>query len=116
MYVSVGARDGAGKAEIVTGTGPGGGPLVKVFDFTGRQLSGFFAYENTFRGGVRVGAGDVNGDGRDDIVTGAGPGGGPLVRVFDAGTQSVLDQFFADAPTYTAGVFVAGGDLTGDGA
>ena len=54
LYLAVGDLDGNGQAEIVTGTGVGGGPLVKSFDQNGRQLNAVFAFESTFRGGVRV--------------------------------------------------------------
>ena len=72
---------------FVTGADAGGGPHVKVFDAsTSELLFEFMAYNQLFTGGVRVAVGDVNGDGPDDIITGAGPGGGPHVRVFDGRT------------------------------
>jgi hypothetical protein len=83
-------------------------------------IASFFAYDPNFLGGVRVAVADVNGDGQADLITGAGPGGGPHVKVFDGTTianpvPTVLDSFFAFDPTVTAGVFVAGGDVNGDG-
>ena len=49
----------------------------------------FFAYEDTFRGGVLVATADVDGDGIDEIVSGTGVGGGPRVRVVNrAGERS----------------------------
>ena len=115
LYLAVGDLDGNGQAEIVTGTGVGGGPLVKSFDARGRQLNAVFAFESTFRGGVRVAVGDVTGDGLAELVTTAGPGGGPVVRVFDSVTLKPVLEYFAADSTLRTGLAVAAGDLTGDG-
>ena len=80
-----------------------------------RELHSFYAYDPGFAGGVEVAAGDINGDGRIDIVTGAGPGGGPEVRVFSGTDLSELARFFAYDPAFTGGIHVAAGDLDGDG-
>ena len=114
-FVAVGDLNGDGVGDIVVGSGVGGGPVVKVFDGTGRALTAFLAYDKDFRGGVRVAAGNVNGDGTDDIVTGSGPGGGPHVKVFNASDLRVLSQYMAFDTSYTGGVFVAAGDVNGDG-
>ena len=82
VSVAAGDVNGDGRADIVTGAGPGGGPHVRVFDgATGAELAGFFAYDPAFTGGVLVAAGDVNGDGLAEIITGRGAGGGPHVSV-----------------------------------
>ncbi|MCS6853001.1 MAG: Ig-like domain repeat protein [Gemmataceae bacterium] len=101
---------------IVTGADAGGGPHVRLFNTALVELSSFFAYDPSFRGGVRVAAGDTNGDGTAEIITGAGPGGGPHVRVFDALNPAVvLASFYAYSPTFRGGIYVAAGDLTGNG-
>ena len=102
-------------AQLVIGTGPAGSPLVRVVDpATGTDRS-FFPYDPAFRGGVRVAMGDVTGDGVRDIITAAGPGGGPHVQVFDGVTLAVVASFMAYSPFFTGGVFVASGDVNGDG-
>jgi ELWxxDGT repeat protein len=116
VSVAVGDVNGDGAADVVTGAGAGGGPHVKVFDgATGAEIHSFFAFDPGLLNGVTVAAGDVDGDGLADIVTGAGPGGGPHVKVFDGATGAEIHSFFAFDPGLLAGVFVAAGDVNGDG-
>ena len=120
VYVACADVNGDGFADVITGAGAGGGPHVRAFSLAVNglsELASFFAYDPAFGGGVRVAAADVNGDGLADIVTGAGPGGGPHVRVFSlsGGGVSEVASFFAYDPTVTAGVTVAAGDVDGDG-
>lgn len=109
VYVAAGDVNGDGRADIITGAGATGGPHVKVFDGrTNAQVHSFFAYESSFTGGVRVAVGDVNGDGRADIITGAGPGAaGGHVKVFDGVTGAQTQSFLPFDPGFTGGVSVA---------
>ncbi len=119
-----GDLDGDGIDEILTGPGPGAvfGPHVRAFELDGTPLSGvsFLAY-GTNKYGVNVTAGDLDGDGFDEIVTGAGPGAvfGPHVRGWDYdGASPVIPlpgaSYFAYG-TLKWGVNVACGDIDGDG-
>src|SRR5206468_3035491 len=95
-FVAAGDVNGDGAADIITGTDVGAAPNVKVFSGQGAVvLYNFFAYDPTFAGGVRVAAVDLNGDGRADLLTEAGPGGAPWLRGLDALTLAQLDSFFA---------------------
>lgn len=117
VFVAAGDVNGDGFADIITGADAGTSPHVKVFSGAGgAELQSFFAYSVTFRGGVRVASGDINGDGRADIITGSGPGGPPHVKVFDSATGAEIRSFFAYSVSFTGGVFVACGDVAGDNA
>ena len=108
VTVAVGDLYGDGRGAVVAAAGPGGGPMVSIFDGpTGELLQSYFAYDPGFHGGVTVAVGDVLGLGRDQVITGAGFGGGPQVNVYDPLSGLTLDSFFAYDPAFTGGVGVA---------
>jgi fibronectin-binding autotransporter adhesin len=111
------------------GADAGGGPMVTVtIDIlpgltTVPTYFSFFAYDAGFTGGVRVAINELDGDSNTtEIITGAGPGGGPNVKVFQFNFATLtfnpnpIASFFAfNDPNFQGGVYVAGGDVTGDG-
>jgi hypothetical protein len=92
------------------------GPVVRA---------SFFGIDDpAFRGGARAAVGDFNGDGTPDLAVAAGFNGGPRVSLYAGksvfGTPTrLVNDFFAftgpDATTLRNGVFVAAGDVDGDG-
>lgn len=102
VHVAACDVDGDGVSEIVTGARFGGGPHVRIFTNMGvPKYQGFFAYAEDFRGGVHVACGDVDGDGAGDIVTGAGPTGGPHIKVFDRFGNLAYEAFNGSAALNT---------------
>ena len=116
VFVAVQDVNNDGILDIIASAGPGGGPHVKIFDGSNLNvLRSFFAYAEDFTGGVSVASIDFNNDGILDIVTGAGRGGAPHVKVFDGATLAIISQWYAYPISFTGGVFVAVGDIGNDG-
>jgi hypothetical protein len=72
-------------------------------------IASFFAYDANFPGGVSVASGNIDGIGPDEIITGAGAGGGPHVKAFSRasdGTLNTLSSFFAYEANFRGGVDV----------
>lgn len=126
---AIGDLNGDKRGDLLVSAGTGGGPRIATYNGLTLGLNGgpkfngdFFAFEPELRNGAYIAAGDINGDGFDDMIVGGGPGGGPRVRVFDGKfisaevrTQSVLADFFAGDINERLGARVAARDLDGDG-
>jgi hypothetical protein len=116
VFVAVADVNGDGYADIITGADYGGGPHVKVFSGKDQSLLySFMAYDPRFLGGVRVAAGDVDGDGRADIITAPGPTGSADIRVYSGADGHLIREFLAYDYRFTGGVYVSTGDFNNDG-
>src|SRR5439155_23337729 len=119
-YVAIGDVNKDGIVDIIVSADAGWLPLVRVYHGAPANTlptlaSIFLAYDNKFRGGVRVAAGDINGDGFADIVTAPGAGRGGAVQVFDGASLRMVDSFLPFGADYKNGIYVAVGDVNGDG-
>lgn len=81
-------------------------------DFTSKTT--FNALPASAKGGGFLASGDLDGDGKPELVVSAGPGVEPYVNVFD-GTGKKLRAFLAYEKTFRGGVRVAVADTDGDG-
>src|SRR4029079_17897977 len=120
---AVGDVNGDGTPDLVVAAGFQGGPRVAVFD--GKSLrpgqapvklfNDFFAFEQTLRNGVFVACGDLDGDGKAEVIAGGGPGGGPRVTAFSGkglvtsggATLTPVANFFGGDPNSRDGIRVA---------
>jgi hypothetical protein len=110
---ALGDINGDGHADLVVSAGFGGGPRISVYDGaalahgqTTNMVSDFFAFSDQLRNGAYVAVGDVTGDGHDDLIFGAGPGGGPQILIVDGEsllTQGVVAAVNAPVASYFAG-------------
>jgi glucose/arabinose dehydrogenase len=131
--VAVGDVTNDGFADVVTGA-TAGNPDVRVYSGKdiaqgtfhpdgASRLVQFFAYGLNFNVGANVAAGDVNGDGFADVLTGP-TAGNPDVHLYSgrdaAGgtfdpTGSRLAAWFAFGLNFNVGANVAAGDVNDDG-
>ena len=112
------SRDG--RADVILGSGSQQQAKVVILN-SGRLLAGESAQSaisfsfrpyGEFTGGAWVAAGDINQDGHADVLTGAGAGGGPHVKLYDgrnlnAGNLATLRSFFPYPNSHSGCVRVA---------
>ena len=116
VRVAVADVTGDGVPDVVAGTAAGAPATVRVLDgVTGSTVYSLGVFEG-FRGGVFVAAGDLNGDGKSEIIVTPDQNGGPRVLVFDGATGGQLASFLGiQDDNFRGGARVAVGDINADG-
>ena len=103
VNVTLGWFEGIG-ATIVAGAGSGGGPNVRFFNMqSDAPIRSYFSDSPLFTGGVVVAAGDLDGDGFDELAT-ARATGGSEITIIDAATLKELRRIPARTANGAAGV------------
>ncbi|MFA6533563.1 MAG: putative glycoside hydrolase [Patescibacteria group bacterium] len=115
VNLALGDLDGNGASEIIVGAATGG-PQLRIFNGAGKLISaGWFAYDKNQRGGVRIAAGDLTGDGRAEIVTVPGVGQKAEIKVWNSRGVMQGQPWLALAATNRSGAEVAVNDINRDG-
>lgn len=115
--LAAGNLDGQGNDEIVVTYGAGAKPLIKIFNFAGKLLSVFYAYDKNFKGGVKVAVANIDGrnnHNKEEIIVAPGPGMKSTIKVFDNHAITKL-KFDAYGSNWQGGANVTAGDLNNDG-
>ncbi len=114
VFVS-GDVDANGADELISAAPAGQEPYISIYGPNGDLRGRFLVFDPKFKGGFSVAIADVNDDGLEEIIVGAGAGGGPHVRIFDH-KGKLKGQFFAFEKNFRGGVNVAAGNIDGQGA
>ncbi len=116
VNVAVGDVDktNSGK-EIIVAAARGGGPHVRILNNNCELINpGFYAYDTGMRNGVFLAAGDVDNDGKDEIITVPGQGSSSYVRFFNSNGEATIPGFYAFDKNNHNGSTVAVSDVDGD--
>jgi hypothetical protein len=126
VHVAVGDVDGDGLDEIVMGLGTGGGGRIAIFDDSAHAYAllksiqvSWDAY-NASNGEVFPAVGDIDGDGRAEIIAGLGTGSQGWIEIFGNALTGYDHRAWRQVawPAYSAAdgtTHPAVGDLDGDG-
>ena len=96
VSVALGDVDGDGIDEVIAGSGAGSRSVVKFFKLDGTHLAAYktFPFQKSYHGGIRVAAGDFDGNGIDDlaVVSSRGEGVAKIYLIDPKAADPVPDQ------------------------
>lgn len=120
--ITVADIDGDGKDEIIAAPGPGTAPVLKIFGLRNNEIKQItpqiYAYDKNTRNGVNLSAGDIDGDGNDEIIVSSSTGNFDI-KVFKKASNGKLvvikKGFFPFGRKTDQGINTAAADINGDG-
>ncbi len=116
LNLAVGDIDGNGKDELVTVPLSGGGPHIRAFRQGGQATTlNIFAFHQDYRGGVNIAVGDINNDGRDEIIVAPYEDAQARIKIYETEEKTILKEFLAYAESFEGGARVSVGDFNSDG-
>jgi len=109
--------NGDGINEIVVAPEAGLSSKVKAFTKNGTLLDSFAPFGSTFNNGISLTAGDVNNDGKDEIIVAPLTKGTPKIKVFRyvSGEFKLLEEKSVFGSSVPGGLNISSGDVNGDG-
>lgn len=116
LNVAAGDIDANGTIETVVGAGKSEGPKVKIYNAAKQEIGAFVPFQSQpVKDTVDVAVGDVNGDGRNEIIVGGRGTNGSRIEVYNYinGVITALSQFVVDSGSQTI-ARVTAADVTGD--
>lgn len=113
IKTQTGDVDGDGSYEIIAYPRASSSPQIAVFKYNGKLVTRFYAFDSKMRGSYNVAVGDVNKDGKDEIVVAAEAGIAPQVAVFNKSGKQV-GRFLAFDSKFRGGVNISVGDYNND--
>lgn len=115
MSLAVGNVDGDGANELIIGSGKGVTATVSVYSRSLQLIRRFAVFEKTFRGGVSIATGNVDGKGYHEIIVGPRTGKKPVIQIFDVKGKKLYPDFVAYATRGLPGIDVRSVDVNFDG-
>ncbi len=115
VRVAVCDLNGDGRDEIVTVPGPGYIPQVRIFAVNGTRILSmqFWALNGNTKIGASIACGDLDGDGKAEVVIGSSIRGGRVTIHRMTGSRTA--NFYPHGRPFTGGLRVAVTDANGDG-